>query len=112
MYANLANSILTTQSAEYVKYAKIFGDYFWLIFIPTEDLGNPFLLILCLLKILASQWQPILADVVRQPLPGLPHHPHVTPGYSMGLILVRQPEPGLRRVKMLALATRLLGNSQ
>ena len=65
--------------------------------------------ILCLLKILASQWRPILAEVVRQPLPGLPH---VTPGYSMGLISVRQPEPGLRRVKMLALATRLLGNSQ
>ena len=38
---------------------KIFGDYFWLIFIPTEeDLGDPFLLILCLLKI----WRPILAD--------------------------------------------------
>ena len=30
------------QSAAYVKYAKIFGDYFWLIFIPTEDLGNHF----------------------------------------------------------------------
>ena len=43
------------QSAEYVKYAKIFGDYFWLIFIPTEDLGDLFLLILCLLKILATQ---------------------------------------------------------
>ena len=41
------------QSAEYVKYAKIFGDHFWLIFIPTEDLGDPFL-ILCLLKILAT----------------------------------------------------------
>ena len=27
--------------------AKIFSDYFWLIFIPTEDLGNSFLLILC-----------------------------------------------------------------
>ena len=58
------------QSAEYVKYAKIFGDYFWLIFIPTEDLGNQFLLILCLLKILATNscsfyaywrsWRPIL----------------------------------------------------
>ena len=33
---------------------KIFGDYFWLIFIPTEDLGDPFLVILCLLKILVS----------------------------------------------------------
>ena len=33
---------VTAQSAEYVKYAKIFGDYFWLIFIPTEDLGDPF----------------------------------------------------------------------
>ena len=33
------------QSAEYVKYSKIFGYYFWLIFIPTEDLGDPFLLI-------------------------------------------------------------------
>ena len=42
------------QSAEYVKYAKIFGDYVWLIFIPTEDLGDPFLVILCLLKILAT----------------------------------------------------------
>ena len=42
------------QSAEYVKYAKIFGDYFWLIFIPTEDLGNLLLVILCLLKILAT----------------------------------------------------------
>ena len=47
-----------TQSAEYVKYAKIFGDYFWLIFISTEGLGDPFLVILCLLKILAtiSSW--------------------------------------------------------
>ena len=36
-----------TQSSEYVKYAKIFSDYFFLIFIPTEDLGDPFLLILC-----------------------------------------------------------------
>ena len=44
----------SAQSAEYVKYAKIFGDYFWLIFIPTEDLGDPFLLILCLLKILTT----------------------------------------------------------
>ena len=42
------------QSAKYVKYAKIFGDYFWLIFIPTEDLGDHFFLILCLLKILAT----------------------------------------------------------
>ena len=76
---------------------------------PTEDLGDSFLQILCLLKILVSQWRPILAEVVRQPLPGLPH---ITPGYSMGLLLVRQPEPGLRRVTLLALATRLLGNSQ
>ena len=45
----------------------------------------------------------------RQPLPGLLL---LTPGYSMGLKLVRQPEPGLRRVTPLALATRLLGNSQ
>ena len=81
------------QSAEYVKYAKIFGDYFRLIFRPTEDLGDPFLLILCLLKILASQWRPILAEVVRQLLPGLPR---VMPGYSMGLLSVRQPELGLR----------------
>ena len=43
-----------SQSAEYVKYAKIFGDYFWLIFIPTEDLGDHFLKILCLLKILVT----------------------------------------------------------
>ena len=43
------------QSAEYVKYAKIFGDYFWPIFIPTEDFGDSFLLILCLLKILATR---------------------------------------------------------
>ena len=28
-------------------------------FMPTEDLGDQFLLILCLLKILAIQWQPI-----------------------------------------------------
>ena len=42
------------QSAEYVKYVKIFSDYYWLIFIPTEDLGDHFLLILCLLKILAT----------------------------------------------------------
>ena len=42
------------QSAEHVKYAKIFGEYFWLIFIPTEDLGDHFFLILCLLKILAT----------------------------------------------------------
>ena len=31
---------LLGQSAEYVKYAKIFGNQFWLIFIPTEDLGD------------------------------------------------------------------------
>ena len=49
------------------------------------------------------------SEVVRQPLQGLPL---VTPGYSMGLISVRQPEPGLCRVTPLALATRLLGNSQ
>ena len=48
-------------SAEHVKYAKIFSNYFWLIFMPLEDLGDKFLLILCLLKILASQWRPILA---------------------------------------------------
>ena len=36
----------------------------------------------------------------------------VTPGYSMGFKSVRQPEPGLRRVTQLAVATRLLGNSQ
>ena len=36
----------------------------------------------------------------------------LTPGYSMGLKSVRHPEPGLRRVTPLALATRLLGNSQ
>ena len=42
------------QSAEYVKYTKIFGDCFLLIFITTEDLGDPFLLILYLLKILAT----------------------------------------------------------
>ena len=56
------------QSAEYVKYAKIFGNYFladfytywrsWRPFLPdfmpTEDLGNPFLKILCLLKILVT----------------------------------------------------------
>ena len=39
------------QSAEYVKHAKIFDNYFWLIFRATENLGDPFLLILCLLKI-------------------------------------------------------------
>ena len=33
-------------------------------FLPTEDLGDPFLPILCLLKILASQWQPVLAVFV------------------------------------------------
>ena len=44
----------THQSTEYVKYAKIFGDYFLLIYIPTEDLGDQFLLILCLRKILAT----------------------------------------------------------
>ena len=33
-------------------------------FMPTEDLGDPFLPILCLLKILASQWRPILAVFV------------------------------------------------
>ena len=59
-------------SAEYVKYAKIFGDYFWLIFIPTEDLGDHFFLIFFLLKILATHsswihaswrsWWRILAD--------------------------------------------------
>ena len=49
------------------------------------------------------------SELFRQPLPGLPH---VTPGYSMGLKSVRQPEPGLRRVAPLALATGLLGNSQ
>ena len=83
---------------------------------PTEDLGYLFLPILCLLKILVTQclngvilWQHILAKVVFQPLPGLPH---VTPGYSMGLILIRQPEPGLRWVTLLVLATRLFGNSQ
>ena len=42
------------QSAKYVKYAKIFGGYFGLIFIPTEDLGDHFFLILCLLKILVT----------------------------------------------------------
>ena len=36
--------VTVSQSAEYVKYAKIFSGYFWLIFIPTEDLGNPFLI--------------------------------------------------------------------
>ena len=46
--------VQSAQSAKYVKYAKIFGDYFWLIFIPTEDLGDHFFLILCLLKILAT----------------------------------------------------------
>ena len=45
------------QSAEYVKYAKIFGDYFWLIFISTEDLGDHSFLILCLLKILATHFK-------------------------------------------------------
>ena len=49
-----APGLATAQSAEYVKYAKIFGDYFWLIFIPTEDLGDHFFLILHLLKILAT----------------------------------------------------------
>ena len=54
------------------KYAKIFYDNFWLIFTPTEYLGDPFLVILCLLKILATHsswfyaywrsWWPILAD--------------------------------------------------
>ena len=48
-------------------------------------------------------------ELFRQPLPG---SPRVTPGYSMGLKSVRQPEPGLRRVTPLALATRLLSNSQ
>ena len=48
-------------------------------------------------------------EVDRQPLPG---SPRVTPGYSIGLISVCQPEPGLRQVTPLALATRLLGNSQ
>ena len=48
--------IAISQSAEYVKYSKIFGNYFWLIFIPTEDLGDRFLLILCLLKILATHY--------------------------------------------------------
>ena len=91
----------------------------------TEDLGDPFLLMYAYRR----SWRPIradfmptedlgesmathscsLAEVVHQPLPGLPL---VTPGYSMGLISVCQPEPGLRRVTMLALATRLLGNSQ
>ena len=65
---------------------------------PTEDLGDSM-----------PQWRPILAEVVRQPLPGLPR---VMPGYSMGLISIRQPEPGLRWVTLLALATRLFGNSQ
>ena len=45
---------LVCRLAEYVKYAKIFGNKFGLIFIPTEDLGDQFLLILCLLKILVT----------------------------------------------------------
>ena len=65
---------------------------------PTEDLGDSM-----------PQWRHILAEVVRQPLPGLPR---ILPGYSMGLISVCQPEPGLRWVTLLALATRLFGNSQ
>ena len=31
---------------------------------PTEDLGDPFLPILCLLKIFSSRWRPILAVFV------------------------------------------------
>ena len=45
--------------------------------------------------------QKISHKVVRQPLPGLPRE---MPGYSIGLISVRQTEPGLRRVTPLALA--------
>ena len=47
-------------------------ELFWQFFIPTEDLGDPFFLILCLLKILVTDscrfyaywrsWRPILAD--------------------------------------------------
>ena len=70
--------VADAQSAEYVKYAKIFGDYFFANFytyrrswqpflsdfMPAEDLCGPFLKILCLLKLLASQWRPILAVFV------------------------------------------------
>ena len=59
----------TRQSAAYVKYAKIFGDYFWLIFIPTEDLGDPFLVILFLLKILESGDSYLFGSLPRQCLP-------------------------------------------
>ena len=51
----------------------------------------------------------VTLELFRQPLPGLPR---VTPGYSMGLKSVRRQEPGLCRVTPLALAARLLGNSQ
>ena len=75
--------------------------------------GDPvhtFLTQLCRGKaILQRRFLNHFSEVVRQPLPGLLC---VMPGYSMGLIAVRQPEPGLRRVTPLALATRLLGNSQ
>ena len=46
------------------------------------------------------------SELFREPLP------RVTPGYSMGLKSVLQPEPGLGLVTQLALATRLLGNTQ
>ena len=39
-FGKMCIALNMAQSAEYVKYAKIFGDYFWLIFIPTEDLGD------------------------------------------------------------------------
>ena len=56
------------QSAEYVKYAKIYCDYFGLIFILTLDLGNPFLVILCLLKILnthLADFMPTNTQIIR-----------------------------------------------
>ena len=55
IYLRKGDIMPTCQCAEYVKYVKIFSDWLWLIFIPTEDLGDQFLVILCLLKILAAR---------------------------------------------------------
>ena len=50
--------------------------------------------------------QPLLTEFVRQPLPGLPR---VTPGYSIGLISVRQPEPGLRWGNPVSVGNTIVG---
>ena len=44
--------------------------------------------------------------------PQLPGFPRGTLGYSIRLISVCQPEPGLCRATPLGLAAQLLGNSQ